>query len=37
MTITAGDPEPLGASYDGKGVNFTPVLTACRARRALPV
>ena len=23
MTITAGDPEPLGASYDGKGVNFT--------------
>lgn len=23
MTIAAGDPEPLGASYDGKGVNFT--------------
>ena len=23
MTMTAGDPEPLGASYDGKGVNFT--------------
>ena len=23
MTITAGDPQPPGASYDGKGVNFT--------------
>lgn len=23
MTLGAGRPQPLGASYDGKGVNFT--------------
>ena len=32
-----GKPYPLGATWDGAGVNFALVLGKCQPRRALPV
>lgn len=33
--LAIGKPTPLGAHYDGQGVNFTLFLRSCRAGRAV--
>ncbi len=36
-SLAAGKPAPLGASYDGKGVNFAPLLRPCGAGGAVRI